>query len=61
MAIEGIAANSPTPVPAPPASAVADALKTAAQKLSDARAEANAGISDGDEGSAKGARVNTSA
>ena len=61
MAIEGIGAATNSPLPAPPAPAIADALKTPAQKLADARAEANAGINDGDEGSTKGAQVNTTA
>jgi hypothetical protein len=60
MDIQGI---SPTNSPAPVAAtlATADALKTAAQKLSDTRAEANAGITDGDEGSGSGKHVNASA
>jgi len=38
--------------------AAADAAKTAPQKIADARAEANAGITDGDENPSTGTKVN---
>lgn len=60
MAIQGIGPNSAIPA-APLTPATADALKTAPQKLADARAEANAGVNDGDEATTLASKVNTHA
>ena len=61
MAIQGIDAATNSPPLPQTASAIADALKTPAQKLADAHAEANTGIHDGDEASSTGGNVNTHA
>jgi hypothetical protein len=60
MAIQGVGPNSPIPATHNTA-ATADALKSPAQKIADARTEATAGIKDGDEGSASSSSVNTHA
>ena len=60
MAIQGVGSHttistvSNTP-------ATADALKTPAQKIADAAAEANAGINDGDEKPSVASTINTHA